>query len=75
MLTGTSFLSLLRQPGLHRNPVSENKTKQNKTKTKTNKQKTDTLFNRIEEKLWETLKHVGTGEKFLSRTSMADALR
>jgi hypothetical protein len=31
--------------------------------------------NLIEEKVGKTLKHMGTGEKFLNRTPMADALR
>jgi hypothetical protein len=36
--------------------------------------KPDTL-NQIEEKVRESLEHVGTGEKFLNRTPMAYALR
>jgi hypothetical protein len=36
--------------------------------------KPDTL-NLIEEKLGKSLKHIGTGENFLNRTPMAQALR
>jgi hypothetical protein len=32
-------------------------------------------LNLIEEKLGKNLEHIGTGEKFLSRTSVAQALR
>ena len=29
----------------------------------------------LEEKVWKTLEHIGTGENFLNRTPMAQALR